>query len=330
MRIPTYMSYSSFSSYEKNNEEFFLKYLAETRAPRLPQEQPASIGSAFDARVKSSLYESLFGVGHDVKYSYAALFEAQVEEHNRDWAKDEAEYVFESYKLSGMYDELLALLQKSIEPPRFEFDVRETILGVPFLCKPDCRFVLQGPLHVVHDWKVNGYCSKSAVSPVKGYRLCKDGYVSEKPSRSHDTTHKQFVEQTLHGLALDTGYMEDCSTGWADQLSIYGWSLGEKVGDQNVVLSVDQIVGKPLVVGRPLLRVASFRARVRESYQEHLAKRIQDCWEVINSGYIFQDLSEEDSKTRQAMLEDQSIGLQSDGTPLDNFFSECVRPKYRG
>lgn len=316
--------------FEKNREEFFLKYLAETRAPRLPQERPASIGSSFDAYVKSSLHEALFGANYDPKYKFQALFEAQVEPQNRDWALEEGRYVFECYKASNMYDDILDLLHKSIEAPRFEFDIKGEVVGVPFLCKPDCRFVLEGPNHIVHDWKVNGYCGKSAKSPEKGYRLCRDGYASYKPSKSHNTAHKQFVPQDVSGLIIDTGYMEDCSTEWADQLSIYGWSLGENVGDQKVVLSVDQIVAKPLVVGRPLLRVASYRARVRESYQEHLAKRVSDCWEVINSGHIFRDLSKEDSQARQDMLESQSIGLQSDGTPLDNFFNECVRPKYRG
>ena len=53
MRIPTYLSYSSLTTLEKNSEEFFIKHLAETRAPKVPQERPASVGSAFDAYVKS-------------------------------------------------------------------------------------------------------------------------------------------------------------------------------------------------------------------------------------------------------------------------------------
>lgn len=340
MRVPTYLSYSSLSLFEKNIEEYYMKHLSETRAPRMPQERPASIGSAFDARVKASLYKEL-QLGDDPRYTLDALFETQVEEHNRDWAWIESEYVFDSYKIAGQYDTLLDLLRRSIEPPRFEFDVRGPILGVPFLAKPDCRYVLPGPIHVIHDWKVNGYCAKSATSPTKGYMICNDGYRAVKQSKSHATAHKNFkpfrlecvnpcVNVTGNEFIIDEGYLEDSSTQWADQLSLYGWSLGEEVGDQKVVLSIDQIVAKPLPEGRPLLRVASFRARVRKSYQEFLAKRLTQAWEVITSGHIFRDLTPEESKIRCEMLDGQAIALQSDGSVESDWFNEVVRPVYRG
>ncbi len=329
MRLPTYLSYSAFSLFEGDREEFYIKHLAETRAPRLPQERPASVGSAFDAYVKADLHEKLFGAGADPKYAFEALFETQVEAHHRDWAREEGKYVFECYKLTGMFDTLLALLQKGDEPPRFEFEVRAKVVGVPFLGKPDCRFVVHA-VHVIHDWKVNGYCSQYAASPNKGFMLCMDGYVGDKQSRSHGTTHKQFVPMTFNGLTIDSGHLEDCSTAWADQLSLYGWALGEKVGDSKVVLSVDQIVAKPIPSGRPLLRAASYRARVRQSYQEFLAQRFKTAWEVISSGYIFRDLTEEESAMRCKMLEEQSVALQSDGSQLEDWFNEAVRPKYRG
>jgi len=330
MRIPTYLSYSSLSTFEKNSEEFFIKHLAETRAPRVPQERPASVGSAFDAYVKAALHEALFGANNDPKYTFEALFEAQVEAHNRDWAREEGKYVFDCYQRAGQYDTLLELLKKAIEPPQMEFEVRCLILGVPFLAKPDLRFVLEGPLKVVHDWKVNGFCGKSATSPNKGYMICNDGFKADKQNKSHGTAHAQYVPLQLKGMVIDAGYLEDCSTGWADQLSLYGWSKGEAVGDQNVVLSVDQIVAKPVQEGRPLLRVSSYRARVRRSYQEHLAKRLTTAWEVINSGHIFRDLSPEDSADRQSILEQQAISLINDGSDLEKFFAETVRPKYRG
>jgi hypothetical protein len=197
------------------------------------------------------------------------------------------------------------------------------------LGKPDCRFVLPG-VKVVHDFKVNGYCSASATSPNKGYMMCMDGYRDEKQSKSHGTTHKQFKPVSLVGLTIDEGYLEDCSTSWADQLSLYGWALGEKIGDEKVVLSIDQIVAKPRPEGRPLLRIASYRARVRRSYQMFLLKRLQTAWEVINSGWIFRNLAREESDIRCKLLDDQSVALQSDGTPLDDFFNEVVRPRYRG
>ena len=52
MRQPEHLSYSSFSLWYKDRDEFFIRYLAETKAPRLPQERYMSIGSAFDAYAK--------------------------------------------------------------------------------------------------------------------------------------------------------------------------------------------------------------------------------------------------------------------------------------
>jgi hypothetical protein len=341
MRVPTYFSHSAFALWEKDPEEYFIKHIAETRAPKIPQERPASVGSSFDAYAKSSLHEALFGNGADPAYSFEALFEAQVEEHNRDWAGPEGKYAFDCYKQSGAYDTLLGLLQKAIQPPRFEFTVKADILGVPFLGKPDCRFVLNGPVHVVHDWKVNGFCSKSAVSPTKGYMLCSDGEVLLKqdkktgkmvpaPNKTDKQPHKHFKPFDYHGFVIDEGYMEDLSTDWADQLSLYGWALGEKIGDQTVVLSIHQIVGKPMPDRRPSLRVSEYRCRVRDSYQNHLAKRLTRAWGHITSGHVIPSLSREDNDNRVRLLERESVGLQTDGSSKENFFAECVRPKYRG
>lgn len=323
MRLPTYMSYSSFAAYEKDREEFYLKYLSDNRPPHVPQERPAAVGSAFDAFVKSDLYHLLYG-SNDPKYKLESLFEAQVESHNRDFAYEAGLHVFECYRISGAYDRLVDLLKQSEVNPRFEFDVRAEIVGVPFLGKPDCYFKVNGHA-IVHDFKVNGYCSKSATSPNKGYKICTDGYVDVKQSQSHNTSHKQFVPQTVDGLVIDTGCLEDCSEAWADQLSLYSWSLGVPIRSQ-YILSIDQIVAKPITEGKPLLRVASFCARVRPSYQDLLAKRFADAWEVIKSGWIFRDLSEAESKVRCELLDSQSQAMASEA----EYYNQIVRPKYRG
>lgn len=329
MRIPSRFSYSAFSLYEKDPEEYYVKYLCELRAPRMPQERPAAVGSCFDAKTKAELHAAIFGVGADPEYSFEALFEAQVEEHNRDWVRDEGLYVFDCYKHSGAYQTLLDQLKRSIVPPRFEFTVDCELGGVPFTGKPDCRFVLPGPIHVVHDWKVNGYCSKSATSPTKGYQLVSDGEVTT--NKKNKEAHKLFTALDLGELTIDANYMEDISTQWADQLSLYGWSLGEKVGDQNVVLSVHQVVAKPMPGGRrPVLRFAEFRRRVRDSYQHLLLKRFVTAWGRITSGHPLHFLTKEENDARMVMLDKESIGLQTDGSTREDFFAECVRPAYRG
>jgi hypothetical protein len=71
-----------------------------------------SIGSSFDAYAKSWLHENLFGKGNDPRFEFQALFEAQVEPHNRDWALQNGQYVFEQYKQSGALSDLLGELRK--------------------------------------------------------------------------------------------------------------------------------------------------------------------------------------------------------------------------
>lgn len=333
MRTPTYMSFSSFDLAEKQEEEHYLKYLTECRPPKIPQAEPASVGSAFDAYIKAELHAALFGAGSDPKYEFEALFETQVEEHNRDWARVAGKHCADSYHQTGLYDSLLDILKTAIEPPRFEFDVHCELLGVPFLAKPDCHALLPGGVKFTHDWKVNGYCGKSSTSPTKGYRICIDGYVCPegKQSRSHNKTHKQYEPMMLHGLEIDTGYLEDCSTKWADQLTLYSWSLGDEVGNQESILSIHQLVAKPVVEGPPLLRVAEFRSRVRVSYQEFLAKRLKNVWERITSGHVFRDLTREENDARMEMLDHQAASMAiSDFADDSDFFNQVVRPEFRG
>jgi hypothetical protein len=329
MRTIDALSYSGLTLFEKRPDEFYLQRLSSRRAPRVSQERPAAVGSAFDARVKSALHTELFGFQSDPRYSFEALFEAQVEPHNRDWALDEGQYVFLCYQATGFYDELLGLLKASKVPPRFEFTVTVNIDGVPFIGKPDCRWVTPADIDVVHDWKVNGYCSKSTTSPHKSYMLCRDGYVADKPSKSHGTEHREFLAYQHRDIVINTSYLEAANPAWSDQLSLYGWALGEKVGDENVVLSIHQIVGKP-AEPRPQLRVASYRARVKAEYQQQLAYRLKRCWNAITSGHIFIDLSREDSDSRCQVLDETATGLQSDGSALEEYFSVATREAYRG
>jgi hypothetical protein len=113
MRKPEYLSPTALAQWEKNQEEFYLQYLAKTRPPRFPQTQPMAVGAAFDAYIKSYYHERLFGAGFDPKFKLAAIFESQVEPQNRDWALVAGKYAFEAYKFSGacadLFVELLIL-----------------------------------------------------------------------------------------------------------------------------------------------------------------------------------------------------------------------------
>jgi hypothetical protein len=323
MRIPERLSYSGFSLWEKQPDEFYLKYLSDHKPPRIPQERPAAAGASFDAHVKAALYNALFGA-NDPQYTLEALYEAQVEPQNRDWALEVGQHIFLAYQTSGFYGDLMALLRQSKTPPRFEFTVNAEINGVPFTGKPDLQFTLEVP--IVHDWKVSGYCSKSAVSPHKSYRLCRDGFVG-KPSRSHGKTHGEYLGRDHRGFEINTSFLEVSNPAWADQLSLYGWSLGEPIGGETV-LSIHQIVAKP--ANPPQLRVAEYRAIVEPTYQQALSQRLRACWDAITTGHVFPMLSREESDARCQTLDDTAVGLLSDGSSTENWFNETTRERYRG
>jgi hypothetical protein len=345
-RRPQSLSYSSWALYEKDPDEFFIKYLAGTKAPRLPQENYMSVGSAFDAYIKADLHSAVYGPKSDPNFEFDKLFVDQVEEHNRDWALEAGKYLMECYVYSGARDELLKLLLQSIEPPRFESKIDAEIDGVPFSGKPDLRFMLglaDEPCRIVLDWKVKGFCSKHGASPSKGYALCRDGYDAVKlglnatkscpqgkPSKSHMTEHANYLAYNHRGLTINQGYMEACNVDYADQVSTYGWMLGETPGDENVVVWIDELVSKFMGVGqKPLMRIANHRARVSREHQLKLLDKIKKCWDAITTGHIFRDMSREDSDSRCEVLESMSIGLATDGSAEENWFNEAVRPQFK-
>jgi len=329
MRTIKRLSYSALSLWEKRPEEFYLRYLCEQRTPRMSQERPAAVGSAFDAMTKAALHAALFGPNSDPEYTLEALFEAQVEPQNRDWAMPAGQYVFDCYKLSGFYQRLLNELSLSSVQPRFEFSVEAVINGVPILCKPDAGWTTPQSIQVTHDWKVNGFCSKSATSPHKSYQLCLDGYVG-KQSRSHNKEHKGFLALQHKDIVINTTSLEISNPAWADQLSLYGWSMGKRIGDKDSVLSVHQVVAKPVANQRPLLRVAQYRARVAPAYQFKLVDRLKKCWDAAISGYVFPEFSREDSDARCEVLDATAVGLQTDGSSVEDYFNEATRERYCG
>jgi hypothetical protein len=139
VRKPTYLSFSGMALWEKDPEAFYIKYLSETRPPRLPQTPAMCVGSAFDAYVKAALHAAVFGPSFDPEYEFGTLFESQVEPYNRDFAVRAGKYCYKAYRHSGAYVELRDLLMQAIEPPRFESTLKGTIAGAPFLGKPDCH-----------------------------------------------------------------------------------------------------------------------------------------------------------------------------------------------
>jgi hypothetical protein len=303
-----------------NRQEFYLKYLATNRPPGMPQTRPMSIGSAFDAYVKSYLVERL-KLPNDGSYDLDTIFEKQVDPDNRVWAREHGGYAFKVYEESGALKDLLVELEQASNQPRFEFTVQGKVSltpdvdGIPLLGKPDLHFITKDGVHVIYDWKVNGYCSNAAISP-------KPGYIKLRPDNK---MHKDCQPMTVSGLTINTGgHFESVDASWADQLAVYAWLLGESVGSKFIV-GIEQIVAKPDIIGKkPILRVASHRGRISAAYQNKLYLKILNVWNTILSGHIFNDLTREESDARCKALDEYHKAFDSND-PMDKWFQDITR-----
>ncbi len=233
MRTPEYLSPTSVHLWMLDTESFYMRYLRTNRIPRTPQTQPMSIGSSFDAYVKCYIYKAIFGKESEV-YNLRGLFEKQVEKHNWEWAWEHGKLVFDSYKEAGCVADIMLELERAVGPPNFEFEIRDTIGGVPLLGKPDMFFISKESFRVIYDWKVNGYCAKSLKSPMKGYlKLREKGKL--------DKIHKDCVTVEHGGININANtFLEEGSKDWADQVSTYAWLLGESIGSENWISGIDQ------------------------------------------------------------------------------------------
>lgn len=329
MRKIEYLSPTGLKLYENDPEKFFMNYLADVRPPRDPQTQPMAIGSAFDAYVKSYLHEKLFGKSNDPKYAFQALFEAQVEQQWRDWAIQHGKYVFEQYNQAGCLADLMLELSKASSEPRFEFEIKGAINGyregvsseiaeVVLLGKPDVHYISSEGQSVVLDFKVNGYCSKKGPSPLSGYLRMRSA------GKTMHGMHKECVPMRVGGMVINVAtYMETLGiTGldWANQLSIYGWLLGEPVGSEFVV-AIDQIVCDASKGVLPSIRVAEHRCRVSTSHQRKLFSRAVEVWDLSHSNHFFRDLSLEDSIAKCELLNAMTT------QPIDPVFEGLVRDR---
>jgi hypothetical protein len=336
MRIPKALSPSAFMLYEKDSDEYCMRHLVTNRPPRTPQPLAASVGSSFDAYVKAELHARIFGAGSDPRFEFDTIFCEQVEPHNRDESKAIGLHAFDNYVHTGTYDELLKLMENAQVAPEFEFDLSETIDGVPLRGKPDCRFVDRYGNHFILDWKCKGLCSKYGASPTKGYAMCRDGLdwgtrnKNGKPSRYNGKEHKNYLATNFNSVTINAGFLETCHKEYATQLTMYGWLQGEEVGNEDVIYCIDEIVGKFMGENeRPLLRVANHKARISKQFQLDLHARLKTLWENINDGWIFKDMSREESDAKFEMLERNATGKASDGSTLGDFLSQLGRPAYR-
>src|SRR5690606_14516708 len=110
-----------------------------------------------DAFVKNQIYRDIFGetavLGTD--FEFQTIFEKQVEAHVRDETLTIAQDIWEQYVSSGAYAHLLKDIALSPYAPQMEWTVKAEVGGVPLSGKPDLRYITQGGVHVICDFKVN-------------------------------------------------------------------------------------------------------------------------------------------------------------------------------
>lgn len=294
MRSPQYISPSSFAQWKKDQEEYYVRYLADNRPPRDPQTAAMAIGSAFDAYVKAEINDKLNGDKGSTELSFNNLFERGVERHNRDQARVDGLRVFELYQSSGALSELISQIYSDV---RMEFEVQGMVpskrnSGLVLMGKPDLSFKTREGKHILLDWKVNGAYSNHHTSPMKGYVGLRgaDG--------SHFKSHKDAQLGRWHGIRFNMGStLEYLNETWAQQLAIYAWLCGEPIGGDFLAM-IDQVVGR---LGEQ--KIAEHRVTVGRSFQFGLDNDLHDMWEIIKSGYIFRDMTLEESNERCKLLD---------------------------
>lgn len=306
MKTIQYLSPSSIAKYKDNPDEFYMNYLSDKAPPRFPQTEPMAVGSSFDAYVKSYLHQQLFGKS-DPRFDFQTLFEAQVEPQVRDKALIAGKKCFDKYSETGALNDLMIMLSKASNTPRFEFDLRGVVDGhregvqlqfgtVVLLGKPDVHFVSKEGVDVILDWKVNGFYSQA--SPTKGYIKL----------RPEGTRHKEAFVQWDRDIEVNVAHtLDQTREEWAAQLSIYGWLLGMKVGSRFVV-AIDQLACRK---DRDI-RIAEHRAYVNDIFQHELFRKAQHLWDLCHSGYFFRELTLEESQKKCELLDNMAASMWSD------------------
>lgn len=277
------LSPTSLKSFESSVDTFVSRYVL--AHPRQPQTKPMSIGSAFDARVKGALAEQLLGQ----KDWTEKLLLDQVEEQNRDWAFEESKKVFSDYVNARCMRNLVREIGDSIAL-RFEFESFKNLTyedgyEVPLYGKPDAYFQRPDGLHIVIDWKVNGYCSQASPAPGFVKLLDTDG-IDKGP-------HKMCYPTVYRGIMCVQGEIPKI---WRDQLRMYTWMIGEE-GDW--IAGVDQLAYRN---GVP--RYAIHRIRMTDDFD--LRARIRFAWEHISTGHYYHNMSKAESDIRIDMMQNNS------------------------
>lgn len=302
-----FISPSGLETWLKSQDEYYTKYVAKNRPPKILQTGPMSVGGAFDSYVKSDLHTRLYGPVETARkgLDFDTLFNKAIETHNLDFALKAGAEVYRQYIASGAYARLLRQLE-SAKNVQFEYtlDGREITVNtdVPYettavimLGKPDLSFLTKQDVFVVSDWKVNGYCSNSGASPLPGYVL------SHKTKNIHKDAHPGFHGDVEYNMINS---LEDGKPDWARQLSVYSWLHNAPFAGEFIV-QIEQCTFRSGVG-----HFVTHSNMISPEFQRKTLEQFQKVWDRVHGGWFFRELTRPESDARCERLENMAIAYQ--------------------
>ncbi len=318
--IPSHYSPSSCSKFYQDREEYFLQYLAKTRAPRMKSTPAMNIGNVYDSLVTHAIAVMFYGledVRTQTEFSMETLMEACHEDHlDMDEQLAIATDMFNQFKATGAFASLCADLRKA-DPGSIKMQQKcyyNDPAGFTLFGYMDLSFTI-GDVQIIRDFKVNGRFSKAGAALIKGYQEAYPLDVKRVKYPHKDcfmTTHKC-------GLRFSLGCASKAIPQYARQLATYGWSLnGNKAPVENLLLGIDQVSCKMGGTRVPEIMFGKTSHFIKPDAQMQLLNEYRAMHETIISGHLFDSLTREESDAKCVELNNLAAGMQDDGSGFND------------
>lgn len=288
-----YLSYSAFTLFEKDPEKYYLRYMTKNKPPRDPQNHHMAVGSAIDAFIKAELYKRTVNKG-DPAFELRTLFEQQVESQHRDMAWEAGKVLMNVYEKLGGLSNLLSCMKGCVGEPKFEKEIVGPVGGVTILGRPDVHYIHKMGCRIVHDFKAQGYWAQTKAQPKPGYLRILPGGKASKDCMPY--MHKGFEINATK--PMNVAFLD-----WAEQLTMYAWTLGEEVGS-DFVLTIDHFCCDREGGAH---RLAWYSGLCNSTWQREFHARLKKAWDHIQKGHVFMDVSKDENDMRCAMLDNEAV-----------------------
>lgn len=346
MRKPEYLSPSAIDLWIKDRREYYVKYLADVRSPKIPQTDAMALGSAFDSFIKAHITLVLAPgyvprgpvlvrpvaiaqppggmtgrMNHDLVLEDGSKcpdvlrdqYLSSVEPHNDRTALRDGWIVYQDYLRSGSLARLLTLLPAG-SIVKMESTVRGTVDGVPLSGKPDLYCLWTDyEKRTLDGTEVEVPVPKSLLLDwkVNGFYSKTGAYPNPGAFSIYDSSSGGYIGSgSRYGRPF-----EECDATWARQVLTYAWCLGLP----NPTFYIDQLAyrgGKKLV--------ATVRGTIEQAFAEGLRATYVDAWSRIERDHIFSDMTVEESRALSRQLDTQGNAFVGSG-PNDDYFRKVAR-----